>query len=77
MRQIPALTRRLAQTSSFKMSVFAAITGFLVYSSMYAFRKPFAVATFAGEEFLGLDYKVWLIFAQTLGYMQVNFSELK
>jgi MFS family permease len=77
MRQIPALTRRLAQTSSFKMSIFAAITGFLVYSSMYAFRKPFAVATFSGEEFFGFDYKVWLILAQTLGYMASKFFGIK
>lgn len=77
MKQIPALTRKLAQTSSFKMSLFAAITGFLVYSSMYAFRKPFAVATFAGEEFLGFDYKVWLILAQTLGYMASKFFGIK
>ncbi|WP_075351637.1 DUF5690 family protein [Algoriphagus marinus] len=77
MKQIPALTRKLAQTSSFKMSLFAAITGFLVYSSMYAFRKPFAVAIFAGEEFLGFDYKVWLILAQTLGYMASKFFGIK
>ena len=77
MKQIPALTRKLAQTSSFKMSFFAAITGFLVYSSMYAFRKPFAVAIFAGEEFLGFDYKVWLILAQTLGYMASKFFGIK
>lgn len=77
MKQIPALARKLALTSSFKMSLFAAITGFLVYSSMYAFRKPFAVAIFAGEEFLGFDYKVWLILAQTLGYMASKFFGIK
>ena len=51
--------------------------GFLVYSSMYAFRKPFAVATFEGEGFLGLDLKVWLILAQTLGYMASKFYGIK
>lgn len=59
------------------MSVFAALMGFLVYSSMYAFRKPFAAATFDGENFLGLDLKVWLIFAQTLGYMASKFYGIK
>ncbi|MDP2039535.1 MAG: DUF5690 family protein [Algoriphagus sp.] len=59
------------------MSVFAALMGFLVYSSMYAFRKPFAAATFDGENFLGLDLKVWLILAQTLGYMASKFYGIK
>lgn len=59
------------------MSIFAALMGFLVYSSMYAFRKPFAAATFDGESFLGLDLKVWLILAQTLGYMASKFYGIK
>lgn len=77
MKQIAALSRRLERTSSFKMSLFAAICGFLVYSSMYAFRKPFAVGTFAVDQFLGLDYKVWLILAQTMGYMASKFFGIK
>jgi MFS family permease len=48
-----------------------------VYSSMYAFRKPFAVGTFEGEVFFGLDLKVWLILAQTLGYMASKFYGIK
>lgn len=59
------------------MSIFAALMGFLVYSSMYAFRKPFAAAIFEGESFLNLDLKVWLILAQTLGYMASKFYGIK
>lgn len=77
MYRIPALSRRLERISSFGLSVFTALTGFLVYSSMYAFRKPFASATFEGEVFLGLDLKVWLILAQTLGYMASKFYGIK
>ncbi|MAZ28524.1 MAG: hypothetical protein CL868_15790 [Cytophagaceae bacterium] len=36
---------------------------------MYAFRKPFAVATFDDLELWGIDYKIVLIIAQVLGYM--------
>ncbi|MFC3417856.1 DUF5690 family protein [Algoriphagus hitonicola] len=59
------------------MSLFAAVMGFLTYSSMYAFRKPFAAATFEGEYLLDLDLKVWLILAQTLGYMASKFYGIK
>lgn len=77
MYRISYFSAKLSQASSFKMSIFAALMGFLVYSSMYAFRKPFAAATFDGESFLGLDLKVWLILAQTLGYMASKFYGIK
>jgi MFS family permease len=77
MYRIPTFSAKLERANSFQMSVFAALMGFLVYSSMYAFRKPFAAATFDGEAFLGLDLKVWLILAQTLGYMASKFYGIK
>jgi len=77
MIRINWLQRRLAQSNALPMSLFGALAAFLVYSSMYAFRKPFAVATFEGMSLLGLDYKVWLILAQTLGYMASKFYGIK
>ncbi len=50
---------------------------------MYAFRKPFTAATFEGLVYAGINYKVWLVVAQVLGYMASKFygirfiSELK
>ena len=77
MLNIPSLRNRLAQSSNFAMSLFAASMAFLTYSSMYAFRKPFAAATFEGEILYGLDLKVWLILAQTFGYMASKFYGVK
>lgn len=58
----------LKQAPPALLSVFAALSAFGVYSCMYAFRKPFTVATFEGMSFAGVDYKVWLVIAQTIGY---------
>jgi hypothetical protein len=44
---------------------------------MYAFRKPFTVAEFAGLRFLGIDYKIWLVMAQTAGYTLSKFFGIK
>lgn len=77
MYRVPSLLNYLGRIPSFQMSLFASVMGFLTYSSMYAFRKPFAAATFEGEYFLGLDLKVWLILAQTLGYMASKFYGIK
>ena len=52
------------------MLVVGGAAAFSAYFSMYAFRKPFAAATFADHaEWLGtLDYKTALLIAQVIGY---------
>jgi MFS family permease len=77
MLKFPDLTKRLSQSSDWTLSVFAGVMAFLTYSSMYAFRKPFAAATFEGEHFWEMDLKIWLILAQTLGYMASKFYGIK
>jgi MFS family permease len=77
MLHIASIRNRLAKSGNFTMSLFAASMAFLTYSSMYAFRKPFAAATFEGDVFLGMDLKVWLILAQTFGYMASKFYGIK
>lgn len=77
MVKISRLSNHLERISPFQLSLFAGLMGFLTYSCMYSFRKPFAAATFEGAEFLGMDLKVWLILAQTLGYMSSKFFGVK
>lgn len=55
----------------------AAIAAFSVYSCMVAFRKPFTATTFSGQSFLNVDYKIWLVVAQTLGYTLSKFYGIK
>jgi len=77
MIHFPSLSKRLSEANPLLMSTFVAVMAFLTYSSMYAFRKPFAAATFAGEEWWGIDIKVWLILMQTFGYMASKFYGIK
>ncbi|MCF2874167.1 MULTISPECIES: DUF5690 family protein [unclassified Tenacibaculum] len=55
----------------------ASIAAFGTYFCMYAFRKPFTVATFANESFIGIDYKILLIIAQVIGYTLSKFIGIK
>ncbi len=55
----------------------AAVSSFLVYSCMYAFRKPFTAATFDSLYFLGIHYKIWLITSQIIGYTISKFFGIK
>ncbi|HEU4552129.1 MAG TPA: DUF5690 family protein [Chitinophaga sp.] len=71
------IQRRLKRTDQFTFSLYAALVSFGTYSCMYAFRKPFAVALFEGVQFWGMDYKVWLVIAQTLGYAASKFYGIR
>lgn len=55
----------------------ASLASFGVYFCMYAFRKPFAVASFEGLQYWGVNYKILLIIAQVLGYTLSKFVGIK
>lgn len=57
--------------------LFAITATFGTYSCMYAFRKPFAVATFKGLQYWGIDYKILLITSQVMGYTLSKFIGIK
>ena len=62
--------RWLERANPLAFTLFAGLAGFCAYFSMYAFRKPFAAATFGavdGWAFV-LDYKIALVLAQVAGY---------
>ena len=63
--------------SSVKFLLHASLAAFGTYFCMYAFRKPFTVATFEGLTFAGMDYKIVLIIAQVAGYALSKFMGIK
>jgi len=67
-----ALTKKQIVTA-----LYAASVAFLTYASVYAYRKPFTVATFEGLSFWGVKYQVLLIISQGLGYMFSKFYGIK
>ena len=60
-------------------TAFAALAGFATYFSMYAFRKPFAAATFGSVDgwSYALDFKIALVIAQVLGYATSKFIGIR
>lgn len=59
------------------IAIYAAVVAFLSYTSVYAYRKPFTVATFDGLVFWGIKYQVLLIISQGLGYMLSKFAGIR
>jgi hypothetical protein len=53
------------------------IAAFGTYFCMYGFRKPYTAATYADAAFFGINYKILLIIAQTLGYVIAKWAGIK
>ncbi len=71
------IQRWLNRAPDWLFVVYAGLVAFATYFCMYAFRKPVSAATFAGEEWGGLDYKILLMIAQILGYTLSKFLGIK
>src|SRR3954471_3414636 len=69
--------KKLESLPRWQLSLYAAVCSFCVYFCMYAFRKPFTAAGYNGISFLHVDYKVWLVSAQVIGYMLSKFYGIK
>lgn len=76
---MPTITARRTALSRKQVltALYAATVAFLTYASVYAYRKPFTVATFEGLSFWGVKYQVLLIMSQGLGYMFSKFYGIK
>ncbi|HLO82596.1 MAG TPA: DUF5690 family protein [Chitinophagaceae bacterium] len=59
------------------MALYIAVLTFSAYTCVYAFRKPFTVATFPGEMFSGITYQTILIISQVIGYMFSKFAGIR
>ena len=68
----PTYTKKQVSTS-----VLLAVVAFLAYTSVYAYRKPFTVATFNNLSFVGIKYQTLLIISQGLGYMLSKFFGIR
>lgn len=67
----------LKQTNTFWFTLYASLTAFCLYTCVYAFRKTFAVASFEGLAYAGIDFKVWLVTFQVIGYAMAKFIGIK
>ena len=70
--------RWLEQVPAPVFALYGGLMAFGAYFAMYAFRKPFTVASFAAAApILGVDYKIALVIAQVLGYALSKVAGVK
>ena len=72
-------SRWLDNASPVVFTAFASLAGFATYFSMYAFRKPFAAASFDHVDgwHYALDFKIALVLAQLIGYALSKFIGIR
>ncbi len=73
----PALERRLANSGPLMFVITAGLVVFVTYGCIYAFRKTFTAASFAGMEIGGVQYKIALVIAQVVGYALSKFIGIR
>jgi len=54
-----------------------ALVAFLFYTAVFAYRKPFTVATFEGVSVGGFSYQILLVISQGIGYMLSKFFGIR
>jgi Family of unknown function (DUF5690) len=54
--------------SGWRLNLAASALAFATYFCMYAFRKPFAAASYPGDAWLGLTLKTLFVISQVVGY---------
>lgn len=77
MNLIDQLKERVAKMPYILLSILSALAAFGTYTCMYAFRKAFAAGTYSGQQYFHIDYKVWLVIAQVLGYTFSKFYGIR
>ncbi|MDR6196477.1 hypothetical protein QE357_003529 [Siphonobacter sp. BAB-5404] len=65
---VKAILRTRQFDNSIFLTLWLTLAAFGTYFCMFAFRKPFAAATFNGLQLWGIDYKIVLVVMQILGY---------
>ena len=71
------ITEWLKNSNGFLFSLYATLAAFCLYTCVYAFRKTYSAATFEGLQYAGIDYKVWLVTFQVVGYALSKFIGIK
>ena len=77
MRFVDQARQKIASWPYPVVSILAAVSAFGAYTSMYAFRKSFSAGVYGEHEYLQIDYKVWLVIAQLIGYTFSKFYGIR
>lgn len=71
------ITAWLKRTSTFNFTLYGGVASFCLYACIFSLRKTFGVATYEEIVYAGIDFKVWMVTFQVVGYMISKFVGIK
>jgi heme/copper-type cytochrome/quinol oxidase subunit 2 len=77
LKAVSPITLWLSRTNGFWFSCYTATAAFCLYTCIFALRKTFGVATYENNIVAGVDFKVWMVIFQLIGYMLSKFIGIK
>lgn len=72
-----SITGWLRKTNLLNFTLYASLCSFCLYTCIFSLRKTFGVATYQDLSYWGVDYKVWMVTFQVIGYMISKFIGIK
>ncbi len=72
-----SVRRWLIKSPSVVQVLYTCLVAFTAYCCMYAMRKPFTAASYAGLEWHGIQFKIVLVVSQVLGYAISKFIGIR
>ena len=71
------ITRWLRNTNGFNFTLYSSLASFLLYACIFSVRKTFGVGIYENLDLWGVDFKVWMVISQAIGYMISKFIGIK
>lgn len=71
------ITRWLSNAKGFTFAFYTSAAAFLTYACIFSVRKTFGAAIYDNISFLGIDFKIWMVISQAVGYMLSKFIGIK
>jgi len=71
------ITRWLKGTSALNLTLYASIASFCLYTCIFSIRKTFNVANYEDLFYWGVNFKIWMVTFQVIGYMLSKFVGIK
>ncbi|MDZ4714074.1 MAG: DUF5690 family protein [Cytophagales bacterium] len=71
------ITAWLKRSHAVSFTLYASVVAFCLYTCIFALRKTFGVATYEGLAYWGVDFKIWMVTFQVIGYMISKFIGIK
>lgn len=71
------ITQWLKKSSGFTFALYTSLAAFCTYACIFSVRKTFGAGIYEGMIFWGVDFKIWMVISQAIGYMISKFIGIK